>query len=430
MGFDLFRLFLLTVTYYTPFTDKKYCIREISQLFIDGGCVWQKFAQVLAMNDDLIGKELATELQKLTFDCPIHEDDYTIRVIKDAFGEKYDTTKMKLIGSGTISQVYKIPLTTLNKNDFDEKVVAIKVMHPNAKKEILGAIEYYESIKQSYLFPSKYKNVCQLFFTGLKKQTDMETEFTNGRKFKSLFPKNTVFIIPEMIEKSKKCLVMEYYPSILAVNCLQKNVHKEVIMKLINAIFYMNYESMLNGSILHLDLHTGNYGLHIPNRKNSTLEEQLQNMRVVVYDFGQMCDISSFDKLRLQNGILNFIQKNANNFCNSFFKNNKNEFMNYCNIKKIKDNGNKEYFLKIMFKYINYVLTNDVTLDTNEKNILICYSKLLGNLTLEHNLYKKYPEMKKEEADCETYLSGIQSEFSEYDDFPLLKTLLGKKGIE
>jgi predicted unusual protein kinase regulating ubiquinone biosynthesis (AarF/ABC1/UbiB family) len=426
MGFDLFRLFICTVTYYTPFTDKKKCIQEITQLFLEGGCVWQKFAQIISMKDELLGKDLAEELRQITFNCYAHEDTYSERIIHDAFGNKYNTKKMKLLGSGTIGQVYKVPLT-----DDPDKNVAIKVMHPNAKKEILESIEYYENIKESYLFPSKFKNICELFFTGLKPQIDMDCEFNNGKLFKSLFPENSIFLIPEMIEKSKKCLVMEYFPCILAVNCLEKDIYPELIMKMITAIYAINYECMLNGNLLHLDLHCGNYGIYIPNKKNSTLEEQQETMRVVLYDFGQMGGISSFNKEKIQDSIISYLEKNVNKFCdNLFFKKYKKGFLAHYNMEKIEDVGDKEYFFKIILKYINYILITDNTLGTNEKNILTCYSKLIGNSNLEKNLYSKFPYMEKYTSEKlyknnpAIYLENMKERYKNYDDFTLLKSLL------
>ena len=75
----------------------------INQLFRDGGGVWQKFAQMLSGFDNIVGEDLANEFKSMLSDCPAHCDKYSSRIIKDAFGDKYDTSHMKMIGSGTIS---------------------------------------------------------------------------------------------------------------------------------------------------------------------------------------------------------------------------------------------------------------------------------------------------------------------------------------
>ena len=133
--------------------NKRKCVETIKQLFIEGGGVWQKFAQILSGYEDIVGIELAKELQTTMFDCPSHCDKYSARIIKDAFDDKYDTANMKLIGSGTISQVHRV-----NVKGTDE-TVAIKVMHPNIKKDIKEACDMYESIKgrRHYLPESRVK---------------------------------------------------------------------------------------------------------------------------------------------------------------------------------------------------------------------------------------------------------------------------------
>lgn len=47
----------------------------------------------------------------MLFTCPIHDHEYSKQIIKESFGNKYDTNKIhkdSLIGSGTIAQVYKL----------------------------------------------------------------------------------------------------------------------------------------------------------------------------------------------------------------------------------------------------------------------------------------------------------------------------------
>ena len=114
---ELLRLFSLLVKYNFPFTNKDQCLSDIQEWFMQSGSVWQKFAQLLSQCEDIIGKELADALCKLCFDCPVHDDIYSARIIRDAFGEKYDTKTMAIIGSGTISQVYT-PLKNYTIEDF------------------------------------------------------------------------------------------------------------------------------------------------------------------------------------------------------------------------------------------------------------------------------------------------------------------------
>ena len=173
---NLLHVFGCIIKYNLPFVDKNACSREIKQLFSGGGSVWQKFAQTLSLNGELIGEELASELKTMCYNCPEHDHVYSARIIKDAFGDKYDTKHMETIGSGTISQVYKTCIIQTGER------VAIKVMHPNVKKEISEACNYYKTVKTSVLFPSRFITLCDLFFQDLKEQLEMNREFKNGKR--------------------------------------------------------------------------------------------------------------------------------------------------------------------------------------------------------------------------------------------------------
>ena len=152
-------LFLLTKLTQYKLTGSRHVLTEIKQILSDGGCVWQKFAQLLSVNSQVIGDDLANEISCFYTDCPSHSDEYTIHVIQQELGNDYNTDKMKRIGSGTISQVYKMPL----RSDPSRKV-AIKVMHPNVDTEIKDALDSYNIVKDSLLFPSVFKFLCKIFF--------------------------------------------------------------------------------------------------------------------------------------------------------------------------------------------------------------------------------------------------------------------------
>jgi len=284
---ELLTLFSLLVKYNLPFINKEHCVSDIQQWFRDGGSVWQKFAQVLSQYEEVVGKELADALGKMCFDCPAHDDVYSARIIKDAFGSKYDTKTMKMIGSGTISQVYKVYDKTR------DKFVAIKVMHPNVKREIRDACDAYNRIKQTHLLPRRLIFACTLFFSGLREQLLMNKEFKNGKMMKQLLqPIKTadyLFIVPEMIEYSKKCLVMDYEESRLFAKLdVTENLselQQRILYKAFNATKHILITMAYNGFI-HADLHCGNIGIQNP--------ESYENMKLVIYDFGQCVNLTKF----------------------------------------------------------------------------------------------------------------------------------------
>jgi len=283
---ELLTLFSLLLKYNLPFINKEQCVADIQQWFRDSGSVWQKFAQSLSQYEELLGVELTDALSKMCFDCPAHDDAYSARIIRDAFGEKYDTKTMIMVGSGTISQVYKVRVS-LRPDQF----VAIKVMHPNVKREIRDACEAYNKIKDSVFVPKILLGALSYFFIGLKEQLQMSLEFKNGRLFKNALQPlseakkngNYIFVIPEMIEYSKKCLVMEFVESTLMANLDTRCVNKEILHKVCNLIRTLTITSSYIG-IVHGDLHQGNIGVQN--------QYSFDSVKIVLYDFGQCYNVS------------------------------------------------------------------------------------------------------------------------------------------
>jgi hypothetical protein len=191
------------------------------------------------------------------------------------FGDKYDLTEMKLIGSGTIAQVYKV-------GD-----VCIKVRHPNVVREVMDAVANYDGVKNMFFMPVMLKSICDNFFEGLVEQLDFHREFNNGNTFKQLIHgdtdgTNNLFIIPLMLDTSDECLVMEYEPSQSIIGGARDKIDKHVLVRFIYGLSRFVWITNLHGFI-HADLHMGNYGIRNP--------ESPESMRIVVYDFGHMYDI-------------------------------------------------------------------------------------------------------------------------------------------
>lgn len=276
--------FLTSVVQYNLSWDKPASIQKMKRMVEEAGPVWQKFAQTLSGQEDLIGKDLAVELQDILYNCPKHSDSYSKKVIRKCFDDKYDLSEMELIGSGTIAQVYRV-------GD-----VCIKIKHPNVDKEVMDACASYNSIRNTIPFlPVMLKQVCDNFFEGIEQQLDFHKEYDNGKLFKKLYHKNTnkennLFIIPRMLDKSDECLVMEYEPSQPLVMKGRSKVNKHIMLKALHGILLSCYINKLHG-FLHADLHFGNYGVR----------GDLDNLQIVIYDFGHMYDIRDIpNKTRLK----------------------------------------------------------------------------------------------------------------------------------
>lgn len=242
--------------------------------------VWQKFCQVLACRDDLIGTILANELRTLLDECPPHEHQETINMIdKDLPNVIFETpfTDEYLIGSGTIAQVYRAYHGGL------KRWVAVKVKHPNINNEIDDAYKQYQSISNSFFFPQNLIQCGQEFFTRIYEQANFEHEYIAGLKIRELFNTTSflpnIFLVPKMIQWTDNILIMEYEPGDLNfMDITDDKLRTQVGLIMI----YIQVISIYHG-VVHSDLHWGNFSI------------RTDPLQIVLYDFGWVVDISKTD---------------------------------------------------------------------------------------------------------------------------------------
>jgi predicted unusual protein kinase regulating ubiquinone biosynthesis (AarF/ABC1/UbiB family) len=359
--------FLTSVIQYNLSWNKHASVQQMKQMLESSGAVWQKFAQMLSGHEELIGKDLANEFKSLYFDCPAHTDEYSREVILRMFGDKYDLVDMKLIGSGTIAQVYKVG---------DDK--CIKVRHPNVVREVMDAVGMYDSVKNMFFMPTALKSVCDNFFEGLVEQLDFHREFENGTTFKQLMHgdtdgTNNLYIIPRMLDTSDECLVMEYEPS----ECLMTSFDKHVLLRFNHGVANLSFINILHGFI-HADIHLGNYGIRNP--------ETPETMRIVIYDFGHMYDVRDLSFETRRNFVIGNMEYDEtiimpymiNEYHTQIFS----STIHYAL-------GNKVLFQQNMKSFLSYIIINNVKIHNPSTFKIVVHSeKYVANNVIVNNLEK------------------------------------------
>lgn len=360
-------LFWLIVQYkFLP--NKQNTIKEIVENINNSNLVWQKFAQMLSYHEDIIGAELATELQKLLYDCPAHEHTYSAKIIKREFENDFDTEQMELIGSGTIAQVYKIWDKTLNK------FVVIKIKHPTADNDVLEALESYDKIRNSYFMPTKFKNLCDFFFKGLKQQIDMKRELKNCETIRELFnkgndkgtdKKNNLYIFPKMLRYSRNCVVMTYEPSTPITLENRHHISNEQLYKTCVSMVYFWFLCVKHG-FLHADLHYGNFGI--------------RDRKMVVYDFGFMCDIRDIDAEERSVYVQDNLTRNSRGIAEFAFHTNEKSHEKHLTkvISRLSKTDNIQTdYEENLERVIRYVITKDVNIAESKMNTFVFSEKLI-----------------------------------------------------
>jgi predicted unusual protein kinase regulating ubiquinone biosynthesis (AarF/ABC1/UbiB family) len=362
--------FLIKIVEYKLSRDKTCSILEIKNMLSDAGPIWQKFGQVLSYQEELIGEELARELQTFLVSCPTHSHEYSVKTIKEMFGDKYNVNNINdetLLGSGTIAQVYRV----------DE--IVIKILHPNVKEEIKRANERYDSIKTSFFFPKKLTRFCDFFFESLFVQLDMEKEYNSGLIIKDLLnhEDNTelqkIFIFPRMIDHATECIVMSYEESQPITLNYRDEIDKHALFKTCMCIIFFQLACVQKGFI-HADMHYGNFGV----RNSSSYEE----MKIVVYDFGLMLDVRSISQ-ELRNSVSRALAFNDAVGIASLVLENNEDYDN--NMAKLKKRFTFKKFDKDLERLGVYISINSIKLD---KDIILILAscekcKAFHNIALE-----------------------------------------------
>lgn len=220
--------------------------------------------------------------------CPHHSLEETLEIFNDNFGldmsQVIDIKSLKVIGSGSIGQVYEGYL-------LDGRKIALKVKHPNISK-ITGGQLY---IINSLIYLQKiqfFKNRMNLhidiedFMYNLLLQLDFTNEVFNTLRFSKMFQDNPLIIIPDVYYYSKDIIISKYesggdYDDL---PIYQKN---KVGMNFYCFLLTMN----IIEDYTHGDLHKKNWQV----RK----DEDNKDYKIIVYDFGIVFFSNQVEKNKL-----------------------------------------------------------------------------------------------------------------------------------
>ena len=252
------------------------------------GCVCVKFFQWILPIIEVNMKEIPgwfKILEKIYDNCVVHDKEHTLNIFKKEngydFNERYEL--QDVIASGSIGQVYKI------KEIYTDKILALKVLHPNVR----GDIWYFKIFSKIILWIPRFKRLLMNylpvdisgFIKEFNEQTDMINEAQNMNTYLEAFSDSShVYRIPKPISYTKNTLIMSYEESkkFEDINCSE--YMKSKIIRLM-VIFIWNSH---RHNMCHEDIHKGNWGIRIIDN----------DIKIVVYDYG-LCTRLLGDKTEL-----------------------------------------------------------------------------------------------------------------------------------
>jgi predicted unusual protein kinase regulating ubiquinone biosynthesis (AarF/ABC1/UbiB family) len=402
MDILVFLVLILRCKYF----DKTESIKSISEMLRNSSTVWQKFAQVLSYNEAFVDKELAVELQKMLTKCPVHDMEYSRKIINKSF--HYKVKSLKLLGSGTIAQTYK------GYDENSETDIVFKVLHPNVIEDAKEARDAYYKVRESIMFPKALITFCDLFFNGIVDQTNAKLEYKNGQKMKKIFgaKKNNLFVFPDMLDYSNQCIVMTYVKS-RHVNLKNRGDFdvKDMIRFYESVAIFVSL-NILHG-FMHSDMHCGNYGM---------IKSDSGDIQIAIYDFGAVSDIRDTDLKFREEIVVGTNTFDINLTAESWFRDRPEHVPLVKKQYLVDDTKIEETYLVNFKRIVLYTIENKIILSQDNSKYLLMSEKFMPLMEILRGLY----EFDSEFVDYrhEKGVKAFYVKYFNYDDVKILIDVL------
>lgn len=248
--------------------DNSFLLNDIVSL----GPVYIKVGQLLSTRSDVIGEDLASALRPLQDKVPKTQGCFELvpdgididsepiaaaslgQVYLGKIKESNETVAVKLKRLDTVEYL------TIDKFIVDSLIWVLSVVHKQAAKDIEVTMEE--------------------FFSNLEMELDYKREVDNMIEMKTKLSEFEWLVVPEIHNElcNNDTIVMEYIPSV-KIDEVEKLKEMDIdtaalSMSLIDCFM----KQFIDYSMFHADPHPGNIGITIDGK-------------VVIYDFGMVCNI-------------------------------------------------------------------------------------------------------------------------------------------
>ncbi len=265
------------------------------------GPTYIKLGQALSIRADIVGDELAEDLEKLQDKLPPFPFELVKKTIENEFSkpveELFSEFEKKPVAAASIAQVHFA-------KDMDGKEVAVKILRPNIKKKFTADIEflYWAAALISNLFYEyrrlKLPEVVKKFATTSSVEMDFRLEASAACELAENFKDTDYFKVPKINwdMTSERVLTMERVGGLRIddVKGMQKaGINPDDVLQKASNVFFLQ---VFRDGFFHADQHPGNVFVD-------------KDGNIIVVDFGIMGRIDLESQLYLAQMLLGFLNR-------------------------------------------------------------------------------------------------------------------------
>jgi len=276
------------------------------------GPVFVKLGQTLSTRPDLLPQDIASELTKLQDQVPAFPADESLRIIKQAYGDRFDkifaSVEETPMASASVAQVHAAVLNKglakIGQNGLAREDVIIKVLRPGIEKVIESDLRVMYTgasfLQKHWSRGRQFRplDVIKEYDHTIHGELDLRVEAANGGRMGANFEDSDLIYVPRIYwdYTSQNVLLMEriYGTSIRDFAKLEEQGHsfKSLGEDGVQVFFKQAFED----NFFHADMHAGNIFVD-------------DKGKWIAIDFGIMGTLTDVDKQYLGEMLLGFFNR-------------------------------------------------------------------------------------------------------------------------